>query len=131
MFDVVIINDLKSGTLTVSREIAPFKTGSAGSQDSVSDEQNLIRETQPVPVKSKSIEKVHVIGRQETLVLTLPEEVNFVNCRIIIKSKINLEVQFCKSQGKWKIRETLSQSGLVGSEVPATVNITLAEDEGD
>lgn len=131
MFDAKIIDNLENGTLGVSREVAPLTAGSVESQDSVPDEQALIREIESVPVKLESGEKVHVIGRQETLVLTLPERVNFVNCKIIIKSKINLEVQFCKSQGKWKIRETLSSSGPVGSEVPATVNITLAEDEGD
>jgi hypothetical protein len=131
MFDAEINHDLKHGTLIVSKEIAPVITGSIGTLDAVTDEGAPIREIQSVPVELESGEKVHVIGRQETLVLTLLEEVNFMNYRIIIKSKIDLEVLCCKTQRKWKIRQILSPSGFGGSDLPATVNITVAEDEED
>lgn len=110
MFDAEIIDKLKGGTLIVSEEIAPLITESIESQDSV-------------PVELESEKKIHLIGRQETLVLNLPEEVNFMNCRIIIKSKVDLEVLCLKTQRKWKIRQILSQSDFGGRENPAPVNI--------
>ncbi len=131
MFDAEIINKLLHETPMVSKEVAPLTTGSNENQDSVPAEQDPGRETESVPVELESGEKVHVIGRQETLVIGLPKGVKFRNCRIEIKSKIDLEVLCCKNQRKWKIREILSLSGFRGSELPATVNVIVAEDEED
>jgi hypothetical protein len=81
-----------------------------------------------ITIANGNEEMIPIAGPEVSLVINAPEWVDTKDCPIKVKSYVDLEVLYSRTDSNWAIKIIPND---LPPDVPTTVNVTLGDDEPD